>query len=60
MIGVNAGINFSLSRGVGGGVKNMFCYLSSYFASLSLHKNFYDPRANPSGRKVCVVGGGLY
>ena len=25
---------------------------------LSLHKNFPNPRTNPSGRKVCVVVGG--
>ena len=31
-----------------------------YFDSISLHKNFHDPRTNPSGRKVCVGGGGRW
>ena len=30
-------------------------YLSSYFALISLHKNFHEPRTISSGRKVCVV-----
>ena len=37
----------------------MLCYLSSYFASISLHKNFHDPRTILSGRIVCVGGGRL-
>ena len=31
-----------------------------YFASIRLHKNFHDPRTIPSGRKVCVGGGGVW
>ena len=38
----------------------MFCYLSSYFASISINKNFHDPRTILSGRKVCVGGGGWF
>ena len=37
---------------------DIFCYLSSYSASLSLQKNFHHRRTKPSGRKVCVVVGG--
>ena len=33
----------------------MNCYPLSYFASISLHKNFHDPSTIPSERKVCVV-----
>ena len=35
----------------------IFFYLSPYFALISLHTNFHDPRTIPSGRKVCVGGG---
>ena len=35
-----------------------FFYLSSYFASISLHKNFHGPVTIPSWRKVCVGDGG--
>ena len=38
----------------GGGPKNSFCSLSSYFAS-----RIYDPRTLPSGRNDCVGGGGV-
>ena len=34
-----------------------FFYLSSYFAPISLHTNFQDPRTIPSWKKVCVGGG---
>ena len=50
-------------KGSGGGGGIIFFYLSSYFALISLHTNFHDPRTIPSGRKVCVggwvVGGGV-
>ena len=35
---------------------NICCNLLSYFASISLHKSFHDPRTITSGRKVCVGG----
>ena len=41
-----------------GGLKIFFCYSSSYFAYLSLHKNFHGPNPILSRRKVCVDGGG--
>ena len=50
-----------LGKRVWGG--HYFFYLLSYFALISLHTNFHDPRTIPSGRKVCVggwvVGGGV-
>ena len=46
-------ISFKSFLSLGEGGKNICCYLSSYSASLSLHKNFHHPRTNP-----CVVVGG--
>ena len=36
----------------------LISFFLSYFATLSLHKKFHDPRTFPSWRKVCVGGGG--
>ena len=45
---------------LGGGrlQQNIFSYLSSYFAPISLHANFHNPRTISSRRKVCVGAGG--
>jgi hypothetical protein len=47
-----------LKEGGGGGGGCFLITILSYFALITLHKNFREPRAIPSWRKVCVGGGG--